>query len=584
MMMESKRITLLALAVCCSTYTSHAFSTAALKRSRTTTIEPLFMARTSENDIPADARQSVVRAEQKKPSITVQQRRISKTQLRMSAAVAEPKPRKTRKSTKKSGSSSKSAVSANIAVKKQPEAGAPSQRSEMMNHEILTKEQEFELGYKVQRCAEIKTKMVELLETNFLEQQGYAASEGLYEEPISESSLYASGTSVLENGSNMMEDELSDMSVYSLSSVSDEETDTDTSITPFANDNQFWFYQDHAQNRRQVKTSMSKHDDELDDTLFTDDEIVHGLGLRSRKELRRILIEGALARDTLVRCNIRLVVSIAKKWSRQTAKMTTADGGHKLGGIYAGSSTRPSLDEAVQEGILGLAKASERYDASRELRFSTYATHWITNQVRICFQRASTGALRVPAPYHDIKTRYKKIVKKCVESNTPVPPEEEMAAQVGVTLNRLRKALHYTRRPISLDEPLSMGASKGSSAGGDGMGGRQVLVSDLLECDERKPDEQVELSLLRQCLENAMASELSPHERDVVRLRLGLDDGVARTQREVVDVCGGNISIAEVRNAEKRAYLKMSSPYAVHTRQLLSYLDFCGGDLETIRG
>jgi len=540
------------------------------------------MAKTNENESLADARPSVIRATQKKSSTLPQQRRSSKTQLSMSTAVAEPKQRKTRKSTKKS-ISPKKAAAANMTVKN-PEAGAPAQRSEMMNHEILTKEQEFELGYKVQRCADIKTKMVELLETNFLEQQGYAASEALFEQPIPESSLYASGATVLENGSNMMEDELSNMSVYSLSSISDDETDTDTTVTPFANDNQFWFYQDHAQNRRQVKTSMSKQDDDLDDTLFTDDEIVHGLGLQSRKDLRRILIEGALARDTLVRCNIRLVVSIAKKWARQTAKMTIADGGHKLGGIYAGSSTRPSLDEAVQEGILGLAKASERYDASRKLRFSTYATHWITNQVRICFQRASTGSLRVPAPYHDIKTRYKKIVKKCVESNTPVPPDEEMAAQVGVTLNRLRKALHYTRRPISLDEPLSMGASKGSAAGGDGMGGQLLLVSDLLECDERKPDEQVELSLLRQCLENAMASELSPHERDVVRLRLGLDDGVARTQREVVDVCGGSISIAEVRNAEKRAYLKMSSPYAVHTRQLLSYLDFCGGDLETIRG
>jgi DNA-directed RNA polymerase sigma subunit (sigma70/sigma32) len=69
-----------------------------------------------------------------------------------------------------------------------------------------------------------------------------------------------------------------------------------------------------------------------------------------------------------------------------------------------------------------------------------------------------------------------------------------------------------------------------------------------------------------------MASELSPHERDVIRLRLGLDDGVARSAREVVDVCGGCISVAEVRNAEKRAYRKMASPFAVHTRQLLSYL------------
>lgn len=61
---------------------------------------------------------------------------------------------------------------------------------------------------------------------------------------------------------------------------------------------------------------------------------------------------------------------------------------------------------------------------------------------------------------------------------------------------------------------------------------------------EACPEDYVELSFLRQCLENAMASELSPHERDVLRLRLGLDDGVTRTAREVVDVCGGSVSLS----------------------------------------
>jgi hypothetical protein len=78
-----------------------------------------------------------------------------------------------------------------------------------------------------------------------------------------------------------------------------------------------------------------------------------------------------------------------------------------------------------------------------------------------------------------------------------------------------------------------------------------------------------------------MAAELSPHERDVLRLRLGLDDGVQRSAREVVKYCGGTLNVSDVRAAEMRAFRKLRSPYAVHTYQLLGYLDFVGIDLET---
>lgn len=75
-----------------------------------------------------------------------------------------------------------------------------------------------------------------------------------------------------------------------------------------------------------------------------------------------------------------------------------------------------------------------------------------------------------------------------------------------------------------------------------------------------------------------MASELSPHERDVIRLRLGLDDGVQRTIKEVVEVCGGSISVAEVRMAEKRAYKKLRAPCALSNYKLIAFVDFAGID------
>ena len=95
---------------------------------------------------------------------------------------------------------------------------------------------------------------------------------------------------------------------------------------------------------------------------------------------------------------------------------------------------------------------------------------------------------------------------------------------------------------------------------------------------EPKPEDQVEISFLRQCLENAMATELTPYERDILRLRLGLDSGEGKTVREIVEISGGSISMSDVRSAERRAFKKLRSPTSVHTHNLLAYLDLAGAD------
>jgi DNA-directed RNA polymerase sigma subunit (sigma70/sigma32) len=110
------------------------------------------------------------------------------------------------------------------------------------------------------------------------------------------------------------------------------------------------------------------------------------------------------------------------------------------------------------------------------------------------------------------------------------------------------------------------------------MMGDELLISDTIICTEVRPEDQVELSFLRQSLENAMASELSPHDRDVLRLRLGLDDGIMRTTREIIEICGGNLSTSEVRLTEQRAYKKLRAPYSVANYQLIAFLDFAGID------
>jgi DNA-directed RNA polymerase sigma subunit (sigma70/sigma32) len=105
----------------------------------------------------------------------------------------------------------------------------------------------------------------------------------------------------------------------------------------------------------------------------------------------------------------------------------------------------------------------------------------------------------------------------------------------------------------------------------------------LLHSAEPKPEDQVEISFLRNCLENAMATELTPFERDILRLRLGLDNGEGKKVRQIVEMCGGSVTETEIRNAERRALKKLKSPASVHTRNLLAYLDMSKSELDVKR-
>ena len=89
--------------------------------------------------------------------------------------------------------------------------------------------------------------------------------------------------------------------------------------------------------------------------------------------------------------------------------------------------------------------------------------------------------------------------------------------------------------------------------------------------EEATAESIVERSLLRQCLENALAAELSPHERDIVRLRHGLDDGVSRTVKQVRESCGGMLTIGDIRTLENRAYKKLRFPHSVHNKRLREF-------------
>ena len=205
-----------------------------------------------------------------------------------------------------------------------------------------------------------------------------------------------------------------------------------------------------------------------------------------KKEVLQILMDGVTAKQTLVSCNIKLVTSIARSWMRRTILSFNGNSGRtnlEIMQIYeVGAWGIPSLDEAIHEGILGLMKAADKFEAKRGNKFSTYATHWITSYIRECFRTSSTGCLRIPAALHQVKASHAKIIKECSDLDIPQPTEDEIAKEIGVNVNRLRTALKFTQPLVSIDSAVHMSrqTKKGSSAGGDNSD-NELLISDTLK-------------------------------------------------------------------------------------------------------
>jgi hypothetical protein len=211
---------------------------------------------------------------------------------------------------------------------------------------------------------------------------------------------------------------------------------------------------------------------------LTDHEIINELGIEGgRSELYQIFIDGAEARDKFVRGNVKLVMSIAKSWFRRSAGSSKVSTSMKQ--VYAGSDRTPSLDEVVQEGIVGLAAAADRFEPGRDLKFSTYATYYITNEVRQCFQRASTGALRIPWNYYTIRAKYNSLIKAHYQTTGKRMSVEKILDEMGLTAERLSYVLSRTQPLVSLDGPAVEGYF--STSGKSGEGEPSDTWADILE-------------------------------------------------------------------------------------------------------
>ena len=250
-----------------------------------------------------------------------------------------------------------------------------------------------------------------------------------------------------------------------------------------------------------------------------DDEWAREVDMNPR-EFRRRLYLGRRAKDKMVQSNLRLVVSIAKKYMNR--------------GL--------SFQDLIQEGSLGLIRAAEKFDHEKGYKFSTYATWWIRQAITRAIADQSR-TIRLPVHLYETISRIKKTTKILSQEMGRKPTEEEIATRMEMTIEKLRFIAKSAQLPISLETPI--GKEEDSRLG------------DFIEADGENPEDEVSKNLLREDLENVLDT-LSPRERDVLRLRYGLDDGRMKTLEEIGQIF--NVTRERIRQIEAKALRKLRHP------------------------
>lgn len=250
-----------------------------------------------------------------------------------------------------------------------------------------------------------------------------------------------------------------------------------------------------------------------------------------RRDLPRLIEDGWAAREHLVTANSRLVISVAKKYTNRGLP----------------------FQDLIQEGNIGLMRATTKFDYRRGFKFSTYATWWIRQAVtRAVADQART--IRVPVHMHDQIIKFLRARHQLTQRLGRDPTVEELAGVMEVSTDKVEDIIRVSRRPQSLEAPTN---HEGDSELGD-------FIEDE---GAETPDDLATLNLLREHLEKVFEA-LPPREVHILKLRYGLLDGRVYTLKEVGEKVG--VTRERVRQVEAQALHRLRNP--VIRRELLAYL------------
>ncbi|MGP4085213.1 RNA polymerase sigma factor [Streptomyces sp. KR55] len=268
--------------------------------------------------------------------------------------------------------------------------------------------------------------------------------------------------------------------------------------------------------------------------LFAEEKLGSAPDLDSQLalDLDRLVVMGRMAKRRLIEANLRLVVSVAKR--------------------YVGRGL--TMLDLVQEGNLGLIRAVEKFDYARGYKFSTYATWWIRQAMsRALADQART--IRVPVHVVELINRVVRVQRRMLQERGYEPTPEEVAAHLDLPPERVGEVLRLAQEPVSLHAPVGEE--------------EDVALGDLIEDgDAASPVESAAFLLLREHLE-AVLSTLGERERKVVQLRYGLADGRPRTLEEIGRIFG--VTRERIRQIESKTLNKLRDH--AFADQLRGYLD-----------
>lgn len=241
----------------------------------------------------------------------------------------------------------------------------------------------------------------------------------------------------------------------------------------------------------------------------------------SESELEARLEEGKRAKNQMIQANLRLVVSIAKRYANKSM----------------------SFQDLIQEGCVGLIRGAEKFDFKRGYKFSTYAHWWIRQAVTRSISDQSR-TIRLPVHLFEIISRMSKVERQMVMKLGRDPTVEELAGALDMSVEKINQIRKAGLLPISLNQTLN---------DDDNRTVEETLVDDHAE----HPDDATGKVLLKEDLENVL-NTLNPRERDVLRLRYGLDDGRIKTLEEIGNVF--SVTRERIRQIEAKALRKLRQP------------------------